>query len=126
MLDDHSQTILGDFQPGFPGLESHHQHRQPFCGDIEGWGPISPFRFDLTPCFLDLTVSLVAAWGLFMGAGAIWFLLNKRWPQPVAKNWHFYAKLVSSFYAFLSFMLSVDMLFFKRTRADYTRSYYLL
>ena len=69
--------------------------RQPFCSDIEGWGPISPFRYDLTPCFLDLTVSLAAAWGVFFGIGALWFLFNKRSPQPVSKNWHFYAKLVS-------------------------------
>ncbi|OAX83617.1 hypothetical protein ACJ72_02017 [Emergomyces africanus] len=67
--------------------------RQPFCGDSEGWGPISGTRFDLTPCFLDVWVSLVAGWGLVMGAGALWFLLKKRTAQPVQKNWHFYAKL---------------------------------
>ena len=55
---------------------------------------MSPFRFDLTPCFLDLGVALVAGWGLLFGAGAIWFLFKKRVPQPVSKNWHFYAKLV--------------------------------
>lgn len=100
MLDGNSQTVIGESQPGlYPssriGLGFESLKRQPFCGDIEGWGPLSPFRFDLTPCFLDLWVSLVAAWGLFMGAGAIWFLFKKRSPQPVSKNWHFYAKLVS-------------------------------
>ncbi|TQB70175.1 hypothetical protein MPDQ_000830 [Monascus purpureus] len=76
------------------GPSSESPQRQPFCSDIEGWGPLSPFRYDLTPCFLDLWVSLVAAWGLFVGAGAIWFLFKKRSPQPVSKNWHFYAKLI--------------------------------
>ncbi|KAK2780714.1 hypothetical protein FQN52_002082 [Onygenales sp. PD_12] len=68
-------------------------YRQPLCGDSEGWGPISATRFDFTPCFLDVWVSLVAVWGIIMGGGAIWFLLKKRTPQPVQKNWHFYAKL---------------------------------
>lgn len=100
MLDGNSQAFLGDSQPGFSASPTSNVHfqsrqRQPFCGDIEGWGPLSPFRFDLTPCFLDFVVSLVAAWGLFMGAGAIWFLLRKRIPQPVSKDWHFYTKLVS-------------------------------
>ncbi|KAL1953834.1 hypothetical protein VTO42DRAFT_2129 [Malbranchea cinnamomea] len=66
---------------------------QPFCGDPEGWGPLSPTRFDLTPCFLDVWVSLVALWGLIGGAGALWLLFKRRTPQPVGKNWHFYAKL---------------------------------
>ncbi|OJD26430.1 hypothetical protein ACJ73_02192 [Blastomyces percursus] len=74
-------------------LPSALARRQPLCGDNEGWGPISGTRYDFTPCFLDVWVSLVAGWGLVMGAGAIWFLLNKRTAQPVQKNWHFYAKL---------------------------------
>ncbi|PGH07414.1 hypothetical protein AJ80_07999 [Polytolypa hystricis UAMH7299] len=69
------------------------EYRQPLCGDREGWGPISSIRFDFTPCFLDVWISLVAVWGLLMGAGAIWFLFKKRSPAPVGKNWHFYAKL---------------------------------
>ena len=28
-----------------------------------------------------------------MGSGAVWYLLKKRTPSPVAKNWHFYMKL---------------------------------
>lgn len=101
MLDGHSQAVLGDSQPGIPlsqtsSVPFQSPHRHAFCGDAEGWGPLSPFTFDFTPCFLDFVVSLVAAWGLFMGAGAIWFLLRKRIPQPVSKDWHFYTKLVSS------------------------------
>jgi ATP-binding cassette subfamily C (CFTR/MRP) protein 1 len=68
---------------------------QPLCSDSEGWGPISPIRYDFTPCFLDVWIISVAAWGLFGGAAAVWFLLKKRVPQEVSKNWHFYAKLVS-------------------------------
>ncbi|XHG00182.1 hypothetical protein AWENTII_003647 [Aspergillus wentii] len=100
MLDGSSQVVLGDSSLPGSSLQSSPQsllqstQRQPFCGDSEGWGPISQLRFDLTPCFLDLGVALVAAFGLLMGSGAIWLLLKKRIPQPVSKNWHFYAKLV--------------------------------
>lgn len=66
----------------------------PLCGDPEGWGPISSSRYDFTPCFLDIWIVLVVAWGAFGGTGALWFLLKRRAPQPVDKNWHFYAKLV--------------------------------
>ncbi|KAG2416141.1 hypothetical protein HFD88_007333 [Aspergillus terreus] len=99
MLDGNSQAVLGDSGPGSllssPPIPAFQPAKsQPFCGDVEGWGPLSRFRFDLTPCFLDLTVAIVAGWGIIMGAGALWFLLKKRVPQPVSKNWHFYAKLV--------------------------------
>ena len=67
--------------------------QQPLCGDAEGWGPISATRFDFTPCFLDIWIVLVAAWGIFFGAGAAWYLVKKRTPQDVARNWHFYTKL---------------------------------
>lgn len=67
--------------------------RQPLCGNSEGWGPISPLRYDFTPCFLDVWISVVAVFGVVLGSGAIWFLLKKRSPSPVRKNWHFYTKL---------------------------------
>lgn len=67
--------------------------RQPLCGNSEGWGPISPLRYDFTPCFLDVWISVVAVFGVVLGSGAIWFLLKKRSPSPVGKNWHFYTKL---------------------------------
>ncbi|RLM00925.1 hypothetical protein CFD26_108711 [Aspergillus turcosus] len=100
MLDGNPQAILGNSHSApLPSstLDSpfdFSKKLEPFCGDVEGWGPISKYRFDLTPCFLDFGVALVAGWGLLMGAGAIWFLLKKRAPQPVSKNWHFYAKLI--------------------------------
>lgn len=66
---------------------------QPLCGNIEGWGPLSPYRYDFTPCFLDVWVLIVSAWGVVAGLAAVWWLYKKTTPQPVAKNWHFYAKL---------------------------------
>lgn len=85
-------------QPSTPFAHSYlaasSQRRQPLCGNIEGWGPLSPHRFDFTPCFLDIWVAVVAAWGILGGAGALWYLFQKCPPQPVKKNWHFYAKLV--------------------------------
>jgi hypothetical protein len=111
MLDGNSQAVLGDSGPGSllssPPIPAFQPAKsQPFCGDVEGWGPLSRFRFDLTPCFLDLTVAIVAGWGIIMGAGALWFLLKKRIPQPVSKNWHFYAKLVSCRFPWLPSRLS--------------------
>jgi hypothetical protein len=78
MLDGHTQMVLGDF-----------------CGDWEGWGPLSLNGFYLTSCFVDVVVAVVAVWGSLAGLAALWMLLKKRIPQPVSKNWHFYAKLVS-------------------------------
>lgn len=70
-----------------------HHPTQPLCSDPEGWGPISEIRWDLTPCFLDLWVLFVAAFGLVGGVGALVYLLRKRTPQDVKKNWHYYTKL---------------------------------
>lgn len=96
MVDGNAQVVFKDTTPILAAHSSFERYSwQPLCGDIEGWGPMSPVRFDFTPCFLDVWVSLVAVWGLVMGGGAIWFLLKKRVPQPVPQNWHFYAKLVS-------------------------------
>lgn len=97
MANGDSQVILeapSSSLPAAPYANPELHRQQPFCGDREGWGPISPFRFDFTPCFLDVWVAFVAVWGVFMGVGALWFLLRKRIPQPVQKNWHFYTKLV--------------------------------
>ncbi|KAJ6142209.1 hypothetical protein N7497_011308 [Penicillium chrysogenum] len=97
MLDGQSQVVLEASRPGHllrslgSALDSR---RQPFCTDSEGWGPVSSLRFDLTPCFLDVIVALVAVWGTLSGLGALWLLLRRRIPQPVSKNWHFYTKLV--------------------------------
>lgn len=63
------------------------------CSDAEGWGPISKLRWDFTPCFLDIWLLVVAVWGLVAGAGAILYLLKKRIPQDVRRNWHYLTKL---------------------------------
>ncbi|KAJ6130455.1 Metal resistance protein YCF1 [Penicillium capsulatum] len=96
MLDGHTQVVLGDSHPGdfSPLISTLDRNRQSFCRDAEGWGPLSPTGFHLTPCFLDVIVAVVALWGTLSGAAALWLLLKKRIPQPVSKNWHFYAKLI--------------------------------
>ena len=86
---------LSPSQGYLTALPSEHPS-QPLCGNIEGWGPLSPFRYDFTPCFLDVWIAVVAVFGLSFGAGAVWYLLKKCPPQPVGKNWHFYAKLAST------------------------------
>ncbi|KAI9706829.1 MAG: hypothetical protein M1820_004800 [Bogoriella megaspora] len=75
-------------------LDSSSTDRQPLCGDSEGWGPLSSFRYDFTPCFLDVWIFVVAVGGILFGIGALWFLLKKHSPQSVKKNWHFWAKLI--------------------------------
>lgn len=50
-------------------------------------------RYDFTPCFVDVWIVSVAVFGVFMGGGAVWYLLKRRTPSPVTKNWHFYAKI---------------------------------
>lgn len=99
MLDGQSQVVLEGLHSGdlLHSLGSAiESRRQPFCTDSEGWGPFSPSSFDLTPCFLDVVVAVVSVWGTLGGLAALWLLLKRRIPQPVSKNWHFYAKLVSN------------------------------
>lgn len=67
---------------------------KPLCSDWEGWGPLSSIRYDFTPCFLDVWILFTAGWGILLGVGALWYLLKRRVPSPVSKNWHFYTKLV--------------------------------
>ncbi|KAL8861409.1 MAG: hypothetical protein Q9178_002282 [Gyalolechia marmorata] len=89
------QTVLTDrFDPDYLRAAYNGPQRQTLCGNIEGWGPISPFRYDFTPCFLDVWISSVAVFGLLLGPAAIWYLLKRRVPSPVTKNWHFYLKLL--------------------------------
>ncbi|OJD38972.1 abc metal ion transporter [Diplodia corticola] len=77
---------------GFLAADSNRH--QPLCGDPEGWGPVSRYRWDLTSCFLDVWIMTVAVLlGLLGGAAAVYYLLRKCTPQPVRRNWHFYAKL---------------------------------
>ncbi|MCJ1476856.1 hypothetical protein MMC13_005525 [Lambiella insularis] len=80
-------------QPDYLRATLKGEKSQPLCGNPEGWGPLSPFRYDFTPCFLDVWISSVAIFGIVMGAGAIWYLIKRRTPSAVGKNWHFYTKL---------------------------------
>lgn len=70
---------------------------QPLCGNEEGWGPISPHRYDFTPCFMDVWVSSVAVFGIIGGALAVWYLFNWKKAQEVKKDWHFWLKQVRTF-----------------------------
>jgi hypothetical protein len=99
MVHDNAQIVIGDISPVEAAhtatIHSFSPSRQPFCGDHEGWGPISSIRFDFTPCFLYVWILCVAVWGILFGAGALWYLFKKKAAQQVPKNWHFHAKLVS-------------------------------
>ncbi|KAL5604443.1 hypothetical protein BROUX41_002415 [Berkeleyomyces rouxiae] len=66
--------------------------RQPFCGNAEGWGPLSPVRYDFTPCFIDVSVMAVALFGVLVGALAVAWLLKRTQVASVAKDWHFWVK----------------------------------
>ncbi|KAJ4350561.1 ATP-binding cassette glutathione S-conjugate transporter ycf1 [Ascochyta clinopodiicola] len=84
-----------DAGAGYGYLHASKQNGQPLCGNSEGWGPMSPIRFDFTPCFLDVWIMVVAVWGIVGGFGALFYLYKKCTPQPVKRNWHFYAKLIT-------------------------------
>lgn len=83
---------LGELGSGYLSAESTRQ--QPLCGNAEGWGPMSPHRYDFTPCFIDVWVSSTAAFGLLFGAAAIWWLLNKKEQALVKKGQLFWVKQV--------------------------------
>lgn len=75
-------------------LSANTEYRQPLCGNKEGWGPLSPYRYDFTPCFIDVWVAIVAVGGLVLGLGSIYFL-RKRQPFTAPKNIQFWLKQVS-------------------------------
>ncbi|RFU74096.1 cadmium factor [Trichoderma arundinaceum] len=65
-----------------------------FCGNIEGWGPLSPFRYDFTPCFIDVWIAAVSVYGIVIGSVAIWWLLKKKQEYTTSKNAHFWIKQI--------------------------------
>lgn len=75
-------------------LTATSKFAQPLCGNEEGWGPLSPHRYDFTPCFIDVWVATVAAFGILFGSIAIVWMLKNRQAAPVSKNWHFWTKQV--------------------------------
>lgn len=102
-VDGSSQSILktGSFsgyhtlqELGHGYLTSEKTRGQPFCGNKEGWGPLSPNRYDFTPCFMDVWVSTVAVYGILFGAVAIWWLVRRKNKAVVGKDWHFWTKQV--------------------------------
>ena len=98
-FEDVFQTVFAvnhtqpHFWPDYLRATSKELGAQPLCGNSEGWGPISPYRYDFTPCFLDVWITSVAVWGILPGAAAIWWFVRRRTAAPVSKDWHFYAKL---------------------------------
>lgn len=94
--DRPSQAVLADFTPqtAYPLRRPDSQTTQALCYDSEGWGPLSPIRFDFTPCFLDVLVVALAAYGVVFGGLALFYLSRKKRPAPIKRNWHLYLKLV--------------------------------
>lgn len=69
--------------------------KQPLCGNEEGWGPLSPYRYDFTPCFIDVWIAAVSVFGLVFGSLAIWWLLvRKQKQESQSKNTYFFIKQV--------------------------------
>lgn len=106
--DDFSQRVIaqtGSFSGYRPLLElgsgyltATKTFKQPLCGNEEGWGPLSPFRYDFTPCFIDVWVAIVAAFGVVAGAGALWWIIAKKPASAsIVKDWHFWIKQVRPF-----------------------------
>jgi len=94
-----AQTILGIhnlFDDHYLAATKHKT--QSLCYNSEGWGPLSPIRYDFTPCFLDVWILSVSVFGIAFGAVALWYLMRKSTPSPVNKNWHFWSKLVRQVY----------------------------
>jgi hypothetical protein len=74
-------------------LSATDYFKQPLCGNEEGWGPLSPSRYDFTPCFIDVWVASVAVFGIVVGSIAFW-LLNKKKSTGISKDWQFWTKQV--------------------------------
>lgn len=81
---------------------------QPFCADPEGWGPLSPIRYDFTPCFIDVWIGAVAAFGLLFGALAIWYLNGKN-DNKTPKNIHYWLK--QTLFGVLAAAVLIQLLF---------------
>jgi ATP-binding cassette subfamily C (CFTR/MRP) protein 1 len=82
--------VVSELGSGY--LSAERVFAQPLCGNEEGWGPMSPFRYDFTPCFIDVWVATVAAFGIFVGSIAVWWLIKRKQPTHVSKDWHFWTK----------------------------------
>lgn len=91
------QELLG---AGYLSATAHD--KQPLCGNEEGWGPMSPFRYDFTPCFIDVWVAIVAVYGLLVGAVAIWLLARQKTRVMPSTNLQYWLKQVGNIAHLLS------------------------
>lgn len=83
-----------DGELGSHYLSSTFNVEHSFCGNLEGWGPLSPYRYDFTPCFMDVWVGIVAIYGISFGALAVFWLYNRKETKEVQKDWHFWTKQI--------------------------------
>lgn len=62
---------------------------------------MSPFRYDFTPCFIDVWIAIVAVGGLVLGLGSVWFLRKKKPIVTGVKDLPFFLKqsLLAAFIA---------------------------
>ncbi|KAI1777523.1 ABC transporter type 1, transmembrane domain-containing protein [Hypoxylon cercidicola] len=81
---------LQELGQGYLSATTHFH--QPLCSNEEGWGPLSPFRYDFTPCFIDVWVFAVAVFGIVCGGLAVWYILRRQKPTEISKDWHFWMK----------------------------------
>ncbi|KAK1994100.1 hypothetical protein LX36DRAFT_660894 [Colletotrichum falcatum] len=91
----HTGSFTGFHRLGQLGsnyLSATAGYKQPLCGNEEGWGPLSPIRYDFTPCFIDVWIASVAAFGVVFGSFAIAWLLQRKKPTDAPKDWHFWVK----------------------------------
>ncbi|TEA16194.1 Metal resistance protein YCF1 [Colletotrichum sidae] len=91
----HTGSFTGFHRLGSLGsnyLSATEHIKQPLCGNAEGWGPLSPIRYDFTPCFIDVWIASVAVFGVVFGSLAIIWLLQRKKPSDAPKDWHFWAK----------------------------------
>lgn len=72
-----------------------HVQKQPFCGDVQGWGPFSADGGNLTPCFLDASIGVLAVFGILFGGGAIFYLKKQAVRDSLVGKWVLGAKTVS-------------------------------
>ncbi|KID89317.1 multidrug resistance-associated protein 1 [Metarhizium guizhouense ARSEF 977] len=104
LMDPYSEQQVRLLSGSFTGLRplqrlggnyfSVSAFQQPLCGNEEGWGPISKYRYDFTPCFIDVWLATVSVYALVLGPVALWWLLTKKKPmeEGSSKNAHFYIK----------------------------------
>ncbi|KAK7428905.1 ATP-binding cassette glutathione S-conjugate transporter ycf1 [Neonectria magnoliae] len=87
--------------------------KQPLCGNEEGWGPISRYRYDFTPCFIDVWIAAVAVFGLLIGPLAVWWLVVKKQQHGAqSKTVPFYLKqtLLATIIADIAIQLGIQII----------------